>query len=390
MPRYFLFFLLYFSCIKESILFFFEVNEEKGFPLMSIEMGSQKFKVGFDTGTQYSWLRSIETDGHQANISYYDHNKSLIFDPTVYSYELYPEKYVVSNKFTDDLIFEKQKYRVKWLVTRSLIKNNGYDGIFGFPSGPSEYNNFSYKEKIMSYYHINNSSSLVSFGEYDHEIFQDRKLNLMKCQSDTSSEDIALLWNCKIKYTSHNTTLPANDKTTYAIFSTVMDKIYIPSSYEKVLEQYFAKKKDNCHLIIEEGNNLQTYTCVFDSDAANQIKKMDVFQIILENDIELFAFPFNLFTLVDNETLSFNIIIDTTLSQNLWYIGTPILKNFDYIFNYEDKTISFFERGRIDVYLTMNLLEFGAITVIGIIIYIGYKIAQKISDKKEKEKEHIQ
>lgn len=197
-------------------------------------------------------------------------------------------------------------------------------------------------ENYINYIQDSLHSGYILFGEED-KIFKrnnnKRDIKTCKCSlppDDDSENDFLNYWNCKINYFSVNNIKISSKYSIsingdiYAIFALSEEYIIAPKNTgEEIINHYK-------NLIGENNCFLET----FKSNTKRMVcKKMNFaelpdFTITLEGEISLIALSFDLFKNRDENHIFFKILLNELDTKEYWYIGDPIIKNYNFLFNY--------------------------------------------------------
>ena len=199
-------------------------------------------------------------------------------------------------------------------------------------------NSFDIKkeERYINFIQKNNNDALMIFGK-NNNIFN--KDNSKKCQckkknnKNENNEDNNIFWCCElssIKIGENDIYLSSNNNE-YGIFAINEEYIIGPRAgftllnyYEKLIKDTFGV---NC---IKENNNRLIY---LKCDYFNYNETLDL-SFIMKGDIRILAMSQDLFKMIDNDNLELKIKINNNTKDNAWYLGDPIVKNYNLLLNY--------------------------------------------------------
>ena len=199
-------------------------------------------------------------------------------------------------------------------------------------------NSFDIKkeERYINFIQKNNNDALMIFGE-NNNIF--KKDNSKKCQckkkkyNNEDNEDNNIFWCCEISSIriGENDIYLSSNNNEYGIFAINEEYIIGPRAGITVLNYYEKLIKDtfevNC---IKENNNKLIYLkCGY----FNYNETLDL-SFIMKGDIRILGMSQDLFRMIDKDNLELKIRINNNTKDNVWYLGEPIVKNYNLLLNY--------------------------------------------------------
>jgi len=202
-------------------------------------------------------------------------------------------------------------------------------------------------QKYINYVQETINKGYILFGEKD-EIFNtdknDKDIKTCKCSlppDDDIHNEFLYYWNCKISSfsvdnikTSSSYSKPINGDI-YAIFALSEEYIIAPkktgeeviNKYKEIIDNYYGA---SC--LLEDFNHnkgIKIMVC----DTFNYPGLPD-FTITLEGEISMIALSYDLFKNKDENHLYFKILLNERNTKEYWYLGDPIIKNYNFLFDY--------------------------------------------------------
>lgn len=230
------------------------------------------------------------------------------------------------------------------------IKNDINKSIFSF--GNKIYNFLDLikdkvSQKYINYVQETVNKGYILFGEKD-EIFNsdknDKDIKTCKCSLPPDNEvhnEFLYYWNCKISSfsvdnikASSSYSKPINGDI-YAIFALSEEYIIAPKKTgEEVINKY--------RTLI---NNYYGASCKLEDFNNNKDIKIMVcqtfnypglpdFTITLDGEISMIALSYDLFKSKDENHVYFKILLNEKNTKEYWYLGDPIIKNYNFLFDY--------------------------------------------------------
>jgi hypothetical protein len=286
-----------------------------------------------------------------------NNNYSFIFDTS--SYILWIGNQIIDTK--DFIIIETidgKKIKGNEICTSSDFcwfetdkkMNEGYIGVIGISnkyrkvifSNEDEKNddniyyyldriNKNQEERYINFIQKDNNEATMIFGYCDDYFKKD---NLRKCQCKKGDiNNTNIYWCCEIsslKMGEVDIYMPSAKNYEYGIFSISEEYIIAPKTGINILKYYekYIKDKYNINCTINNNNILIELICEY----FNYIELPDLYFIMKEN-IGIVAFSSDLFKKIDNNKLVFKIKVNY-ITKEYWYIGEPIVKNYNLLLNY--------------------------------------------------------
>ena len=303
--------------------------------------------ISIDTTTNYTWFYNLNIDEtekkEQISITLKDNSK---IEGQLIKYKN------ISNNMTLEFINSSHVLGNNTLgvigIGRQLLNNTFF-----------EYLNFNNKSKdeenIILLIYSETQKKLQFYGQRN-DIFT-KTLN-KTCNCSNESDKLKELWNCKIKSFSINISeIKIEDE--YIAFSTLYKDIIASSKtgkiilndYLRIINSRYGEKR--CELF--EENNFIKMRC----QKLEEFEGIPDFSLITkDNSIKLTAIIDDLFQKYNSTIQEFKIIYPKN-EDNIWYIGEPIIKNYNLLFNFDNN-------GSI---IIIESLSFGLF-----LVYIGFII----------------
>lgn len=351
----------------------------------------------------------------QYSLASSDSNVSFIFDTESYiSWEESPDKTCQSKKVNHRTLDGQEIIGCPENVS-NLFKNQtqytyikvddntakGYKGKIGLnyiKNQPifSQYNflkslDLNQSEKFINFIQINNKNATMTFGNEDIEdTIKQESSRKCKCKIEDSFISHYAYWCCKIStFRSKNVDIYNTDenksgKSIYAIFSISDEFIIAPiGSGEKIMEYYenlivsiFGATCRNHTL-----NNIKTLNCT-----KFTYEELPDLSIVLEDEIGLLAIASDLFKVVGSNEVMFKIKVNYQKDkENFWFLGEPIIKNYNLLVNYSDDSSStiIITPSNLNGFILIVITCVGGFLVLFIFLVIIYCISQKEKTDKE-------
>ena len=278
----------------------------------------------------------------------------------------------LSNKHRDIIFFND---------TNINNKNNSHK-IYQYLNYSINKDNIN-EERYINFIQRNKNEASMIFGHKD-KIF---KNDSPKCQCKVNSTDTLnitdnnIYWCCEISTIKlGENQILINKKNRFGIFSISEEYIIAPYS-ERYILNYFEKYiKDNYGVNCEKiYSNLTELKC----DYFNY-KEMPDLTFMMKGNLGILALSSDLFKKIDND-LELKIKINNNIEKQFWYLGEPIVKNYNFLFNYtnlKDINLIIVPWNQNGFFLIIFAIIIGFIILISFIIIIIH-IIKKSKNKKE-------
>ena len=257
-------------------------------------------------------------------------------------------------------------------------------------------------EKYINYIQETINKGTIIFGKQD-DIFDKninhKEIKTCSCISPPNLEienEFLNFWNCKIdSFFINNIKLPASysialNGEIIAIFAIEEEFIIAPSITGTEVINYYKELIDKNY---DTSCELQNYTNNYTINTKMMICKsfnfaeLPDFNIILDGEIYLIALSFDLFKEINDSYVYCKILINEANTREYWYLGDPIIKNYNFLFNYTspgNETITIVQS---DKYESMTIILFFCISsIITLLFYIFIIITRVRAINKENQK----
>ena len=200
-------------------------------------------------------------------------------------------------------------------------------------------------EKYINYIQDSINTGKMIFGK-KNDIFDEEKshkeIKSCSCISpkDTEIENEFLnFWNCKIdSFLVNSIKMPSSYSTSingdiYAIFAIEEEYIIAPKITGTEIINFY---KD----LIEDNYDTSCALEMFSNDIkimqckSFNFAELPDFNIILDGEIYLIALSFDLFKEKNDTHVYFKILLNQANTREYWYLGDPIIKNYNLLFDY--------------------------------------------------------
>ena len=244
-------------------------------------------------------------------------------------------------------------------------------------------------EKYINYIQDSINTGKIIFGK-KNEIFDidinHKEIKSCSCISPPNSEienEFLHYWNCKIdSFFINSIRLPASysialNGEIYAIFAIEEEFIIAPKITGTEIVNYY---KDLIN------SNYDT-TCVLQNYTANikmmlcktfNFAELPDFNIILDGEIYLIALSFDLFKEKNDTHVYFKIIINEANTREYWYLGDPIIKNYNLLFDYTkpgNETITIVQS---DKYESLEIILFFCVSSFITLLFYVFLIITRV------------
>ena len=282
----------------------------------------------FDTTQFYILIQEEDNDSYidSDNIimNYYENyeNNDGRYDINISGQVFHYFKEKVSYKEYLGIIGISNKNKNK---TRNIIGNwKNYSYLYMLErefKNISNYINFIQKES---------DEALIQFGEIN-PVFNIGATRRCSCKEK--------FWSCELLTLKigGNEVCPSSGNE-YAIFSISEEYIIAPYSQGKILLNFYKdliEKMFGVSCGIKKGNyNLANLTCKYFN-----YEDLPDLSFVLKGGIKIMALSIDLFKILNDYSLEFKIkYVNTTGSNNNnWYLGEPVIKNYNFLLNYTDE-----------------------------------------------------
>ena len=337
-----------FLCVDFEIFKYHKITDNDiFFPYyLNISFGNITLSnISIDTTTNYTWFYNSKIRGEIIKNS----SSIKLKDNTEIKGQLI--KYNnISNNMTFEYINSTDKLGNNTLGVIGIGRESLNNSFFYYFN-----NNNQSEKKIILLIYSETQKKLQFYGK-PNDIFTKTLNKTCYCYNDLDKLD--KLWNCEIKSFSINIS-EIKIENEYIAFSTLNKDIIastktgkiILNDYLRIINSRYGEKR--CVLIVENGFNKMR------CQKLEEFEGIPDFSLITkDNNIKLTAIIDDLFKNYNSTVQEFKIIYPNN-EENIWYIGEPILKNYNLLFNFS-------ETGSV---IIIESLSFGLF-----LVYIGFII----------------
>ena len=335
------------------------------------------YDIIFDTTTDYLWLAGDD------NITLKKYESITKNESTTNVSISYPRNQFVNGTFvSDDISIDSYNTTISFVLTNKHpfreINAAGMLGISGKNQNDSEgFSLFSILNKHYNFtfngfsiVHTGMNKGMLYIGERENQVFSSQKNRTCKCVNRTMFADY---WSCNLtKIIINNEEMLLRDSAV-SIFSKAEEMIYAPSDEGKIILNKYLGLLDisggKCSVVQNDTRSI-LYCKKFDYDFLPDVG------MILEGkdsneEISLTAIGEDLFRNENETHLQFKIIVDSDISY--WIFGEPLMKNYNFEFDYDNKTITIVPYNIFAFYLIVIALSLGGfIVLVFLILLIKY------------------
>ena len=392
--------------INRYIPSFDSSSEEKFFPYNCSTLDfidSKTIGYVFDTASFYSWINipsnSYSDPGNKISIT----NKyNEIIDGEV---KLYKDNLPWIRASINKSIYYKFTICIP-ITIPNHIKNQIDEKIE--ITGNKIYNYLDYiNDKIsknyINYIQTSINTGYILFGEKD-KIFDEKKnekeIKTCKCshpQDNDIQNDFLNYWNCKISTFSIDNIKISSlySKSTngdiYAIFALSEEYIIAPKKTGEEIINYYR------NLIGKKKCTMEDFNSNFTIMACQKFNfpELPDFTITLEEEISLYALSFDLFKNKNETHIYFKILLNKLDTKEYWYLGDPIIKNYNFLFDYnkagEEKIliVASNKYNSLDILITSSIAGFISLLFFGFLLFARIKINILSKNKKKNQNEKV-
>ena len=321
-----------------------------------IGIPSQCFKVAYDTGNPYLILGIVNTYSKFSKNFNFSHSES--FKSASNSFYAIPYRYGViqAREVSDYLKMSnglKSKYLISFLMSWNTTEKYEFDGILGlgnyYPKRDEEnsfderfsyihnlYNNGLIKQKIFGHEYKSRTEGYLYLGEVPPSI----GYNYFKCPVAPFIPYINK-WHCESRAIAISNGQNFTQFHSPLAFDTGYVDVRGPF-YEgnSILSEINDISKGKCKFISEEIENEQRYIKLLCDYDLNINKIPDIIFYLKGFELRLKNIDFFRVVLINGKKNFMSKIVGDS-RYDYWYIGEPVLKNYNMVFNYEDNTVGF-------------------------------------------------
>ena len=367
---------------------------------LCIGIPKQCFNLIYDTGEMYLIVSSPPLKNTNPFTKYFNATASETSTSNINNFiTISYRNGGMQTREISDYIFLSEKrpsFTFSFLLSWQTNVNYNFDGILGlgflYPER-LEGNSFDLRFSFIDYLKKNNLIKNKIFGHeyynrthgtfYIDEIPPSMGDNYYKCKVETFIPFVTK-WHCEMRSVSFSTGENFTDIHSPVAFSTGYIDVRGPFNEGLIIFDTLIKYSNGKCAIVDYSINNDRYSkiiCDYNlnvKNIPNVVFNVKGFELVLKND--------DLFRLVSMNGVNkyiCKIIIDTR--YNYWNLGEAVLKNYNMVFNYDDKTIGFKENINLigESWITTIMLSCLLITVCSFAIWI-YKNRKRLFLKEVK------
>ena len=250
-------------------------------------------------------------------------------------------------------------------------------------------NELNENEKYINYLQDTINTGKIIFGK-KNEIF-DVNVNDKEIKTCTSipppnnavENEFFNFWNCKIdSFFIENRKFPASysillNGEIFAIFAIEEEYIIAPKVTGNEIINYYKNLIDDKFDISCELQDFTTSIKIMLCKSFNFAELPD-FNIILDGEIYLIALSFDLFKEKNDTHVYFKILLNEANTREYWYLGDPIIKNYNFLFDYSktgNETITIVQS---DKYESMTIILFFLISSFITLLFFVFLIITRV------------
>ena len=244
-------------------------------------------------------------------------------------------------------------------------------------------------EKYINYLQDTINTGKIIFGK-KNEIF-DVNINDKEIKTCTSisppnnaiENEFFNFWNCKIdSFFIENRKFPASysillNGEIFAIFAIEEEYIIAPKVTGNEIINYYKNLIDDKFDISCELQDFTTNTKIMLCKSFNFAELPD-FNIILDGEIYLIALSFDLFKEKNDTHVYFKILLNEANTREYWYLGDPIIKNYNFLFDYSKKGNETITIVQSDKYESMTIILFFLISSFITLLFFVFLIITRV------------
>jgi len=244
-------------------------------------------------------------------------------------------------------------------------------------------------EQYINYIQDTINTGKIIFGK-KNEVFDvnvnNKEIKSCNCISppNTAVENEFLnFWNCKIdSFFIENIKFPASYSISlngeiFAIFAIEEEYIIAPKITGNEIINYYKKLINDNYGTSCELQDFTTSTKIMLCKSFNFAELPD-FNIILDGEIYLIALSFDLFKEKNDTHLYFKILLNEANTREYWYLGDPIIKNYNLLFDYTktgNETITIVQS---DKYESMVIILFFLVSSVNTLLFFVFLIVTRV------------
>jgi hypothetical protein len=256
-------------------------------------------------------------------INYYENNNNYLdinISGTIFHYFKAKEKLIDKGYLGIIGISNKNRYK------NSYINNNNWHKFSYLHMLKQEYGEI---QKYINFIQKEDDEALIEFGDIN-PVFQTSTSRRCSCNN--------IFWSCELSSLKigGNEIYPSSSNE-YAIFSISEEFIIAPRYqgnktlvyYKNLIQELFGEE---CNLNYTNKNNLANLTCPYFN-----YEDLPDLSFVMKGGIKIMALSIDLFKILNDFSLELKIKFYMNREDNNWYLGEPVIKNYNLLLNYTDE-----------------------------------------------------
>ena len=342
--------------VKTNKCYELQLNENSIIPIIKSNTGDNEYIISILSN--YNWFNGLHSNIDNDNNGYYPLSNELVLKKT-------------NNESPNEMIYlSKMNYNNKNGSVSSLFKK------FNLIDSGNVDKEFMFTKNKINMFTVAEKSDFVS----------DRNTRKIVCTSFNTHniETIKDNWNCLIEKINNDSY--KNTTKITAVFTTEIEHIYINKNHTNILEKYATPNNtNNCKWInsnmlpeshslhSNNNNNLEIYKC------DGIISLVKPFLIEFSPYINTSLSQEALTTNINNSTY-FNIIVDTTITSDIWMLGMSFIQEHNITFVTKTGEVLFLIKTN-SSYAIINIFLSVFVIILSIILFILFNCCYKKKSK---------
>ena len=263
------------------------------------------------------------SDINKIIINYYENNNNYLdinISGTIFHYFKAKEKLIDKGYLGIIGISNKNRYK------NSYINDNNWHKFSYLRMLKEEYGKI---QKYINFIQKEDDEALIEFGDIN-PVFQTSTSRRCSCNN--------IFWSCELSSLKigGNEIYPSSSNE-YAIFSISEEFIIAPRYqgnktlvyYKNLIQELFGEE---CNLNYTNKNNLANLTCPYFN-----YEDLPDLSFVMKGGIKIMALSIDLFKILNDFSLELKIKFYMNREDNNWYLGEPVIKNYNLLLNYTDE-----------------------------------------------------
>ena len=280
-------------------------------------------------------------------LSDYDNNDTIVKYPSIFDttqlHILVKDENISETDEKTGTIYIKNNTPFYYLKKNKFDNYDKYYGIIGLSNKSEPGNNYDKSYSYLTYLNItqneenkkyinfiqNENEALMIFGRKDSK-FNNANSRMCKCKEQ--------YWSCEISSIRIGVNDIVYTSNELGIFSISEEYIIAPKNGgNKTLYYYKNKIKElfnvDCTLAEDKNDHLINLTC----DKYFNYEDLPDLSFVMKSGITIMALSIDLFKILKDYKLVFKIKYRSTGEINKWYLGEPVVKNYNFLLNYTNE-----------------------------------------------------